>query len=625
MEQVVLVAERDQAALSQLSNAIRGSGFAVIEAKDWAQALRLYGERNPDLVLLGEGMEEALEKIPESVVVMVISPESLPIVCQRGINDFILKPVDWDAFGYRILHAMRNNGIIRRLESVLEAIPDRLFLVEKNGNCRQMSGQFSEKNLIPPVFGKAGIAMGTGKVQETEFELQEEDGLRHFEARTIPLGNEEAIVLIRDITERKQAEERMRHVAYFDNLTGLPNRQAFLINLEAELKRSERGKLAVFMLDIDSFTRINELLGRDVGDHLLEGMAERLSNCFSEEEKVSIARYGGDEFAVLFSGIGRVENAFSLAKRIKDAVGHPFVVDLRQIVVTCAIGISICPEDSRDAASLLKYAEFAKQRARDSGKDRIQLYSSSLTNQMLYRRDLESSLRKALERKEFMLHFQPRVEISNSKVVGAEALIRWRRSEHILVPPSEFIPLAEETGLILPMGEWVLRTACLQAAAWREAGSEMSVSVNLSPHQLRDGHFKMKVLSILEETGLDPNLLELEISEDALMNLGDSSPLHDLAEKGLRFAIDRFGAGYTSMSRLKRFHLNTLKIAREFITGLETSPEDAAMIRAIIAMAQSLSMEVVAMGVETVGQAERLNDYGCAQAQGFLYDRVFSD
>ncbi|HQT26093.1 MAG TPA: EAL domain-containing protein, partial [Burkholderiales bacterium] len=257
---------------------------------------------------------------------------------------------------------------------------------------------------------------------------------------------------------------------------------------------------------------------------------------------------------------------------------------------------------------------------KESGGDRVQLYSSSLTKQMLYRRDLESSLRKAIEREEFTLHYQPRVRISDAEVVAMEALIRWKRSEHILVPPAEFIPLAEETGLIMPMGEWVLRTACGQAKSWQDEGSKKRVSVNLSPQQLRDPEFGRKIIFLLDETGLDPGLLELELPEDALMNLADSEMLGELIEKGIRITIDRFGTGYCSMNRLKRLRIDTLKIARELVSGIETDPEDAAMTQAIIAMGQRLGMEVVAVGVETQGQRDLLAAYGCTGAQGFLFD-----
>ena len=597
MKHVVLVAERDEALLSLLSNAIGGLGFEVIGASDPVQAARLCNERAPDLIVLGEGMEEALEAAPHSTVVTAALPGS----------------IDEPAFEYRIRRAIQTRNRIRHLESVLGAIPDSLFHLERSGNFRPISGS----GPVPPFPERMPEA---GVIHEAEFEHEEEG--RNFEVRTVPFGNGEAIAMVRDVTERKKAEDRIRHLAYFDNLTGLPNRNAFLNSLEAESRRCDRTKLAVFMIDIDFFSKINELLGRDVGDHLLKGMAGRLSNCFTEGDRVSVSRYGPDEFAVMISDIGRVENAFSLARRIKDAVGHPFVIDSREVVVTCTIGISLCPEDSRDAGLLVKHAEFAKERAKDSGSDRIQLYSNSLTKQMLYRRDLESSLRKALGRGEFLLHYQPRVE--NSKVVRAEALIRWRRSEHVLVPPVEFIPLAEETGLILPIGEWVLRTACIQAGAWRDEGMNIGISVNLSPHQLREENFRANILSLLEETGLSPDLLELEIPEDALMDLADSSLIDELAEAGVRLAVDRFGSGYTSMNRLKRFRLDTLKISREIIAGIGTSQEDEAMARAIIAMAGNLGMEVVAVGVETAGQAEKLKRWGCKEAQGFHFDGLTS-
>lgn len=618
MQQIVLVAERDPVMRSRLSAAVEELGYTAMEAEDPAQAARICGERNPDLVLLGEGMEACIEGMRASSVVRV---DSLPC----GAADFV------HAFGPRIRHAMER----RELESALEVMHDRVCRIGRDGTCspcrRNAQGGQAAECLGEDLARLVLDAADSGEVREAEYE----EGGRSFEVRLGPLGKAESLVLMRDITEKKLAEERMRQIAFFDDLTGLPNRQSFLINLEAELKRSERSrkKVAVFILDIDAFSRINDLLGREVGDHLLQGLADRLEGCVRQGDMVSrvsrgsnhVARYGADEFAILLSNIERAENTFSVAKRIKDALCHPFVVDSREIVVTCTLGIALSPEDSRDASTLLKFAEFAKHRAKDDGGNRIQLYSSSLTKQMLHRRDLESSLRKALDRGEFALHYQPRVALAGSVAIGAEALVRWQRAEHILVPPSEFVPFAEETGLILPLGEWVLHSACLQAKAWGEAGAGRGVSVNVSSHQIRDDGFRKTVVSVLDETGLDPSMLELELAEDSLMGMAEASAemLRDLGEMGVRIAIDRFGTGYSSMKRLNRLRLDTLKIARDFVSGLETSSEDASMIRAIIAMAQKLGIEVVAMGVETAGQRDLLSSFGCTQAQGFLFGGAF--
>ncbi|MBY0579447.1 MAG: EAL domain-containing protein [Burkholderiales bacterium] len=645
-ENIVLVSEQDPSMRSMLGGKMMELGFRVLDAEDWRQAVRLAEEHEPDLVLLGEGMDDALGAmqrldLKQTTLVLVVEAESLESVDVSGVADFILKPVNWASFGHRIRRAMQAGDAVRKLVFVAEAIPDKMFRMGSDGICRNFNylngapgkpvADYFPDDIAEIVLDEARVAMRSGKVQEVEYAVQVEEGIRNYEARLAPLSADEALVLVRDISERKRAEERMRYIAYFDSLTGLPNRLAFLASLEGELKRSEKDnkKFAVLFLDIDAFKNINELLGRNVGDHLLQGVAERLRACVRQRDLISrfndmpnhVARFGGDEFTVLLTGIERVENAFAVAKRFKEAMGHPFIIDSREIIVTCSIGIAMCPEDSRDAASLLKFAEFAMHRAKDSGKDRIQLYSSSLTKQMLYRRDLESSLRKALEKGDFTLQYQPQIELASSRITGAEALIRWKRSSNILVPPDEFIPLAEETGLILQMGEWVLRTACAQAKTWQDRGlGEIRVSVNLSSRQLRDKDFKRKALAILDETGLAPDLLELELTESSLMNDAGTDMLRGLMEAGVHIAVDRFGTGYSSLGQLKRFRLNKLKIDRSFIANLESSPDDADMTQAIIAMAHGLKMEVVAMGVETMAQADLLRGYGCPRAQGFLFD-----
>jgi predicted signal transduction protein with EAL and GGDEF domain len=487
------------------------------------------------------------------------------------------------------------------------------------------------------------IALQVHQVRSVEYELIRFGEAQHYEARLVATGPSEVLGLVRDISERKRAEEQIRRLAYCDSLTGIPNRQAFLEMLERELQRSKIGnkKFAVLFMDLDAFKRINDTLGHNVGDQLLQQVSERLRETIRPSDMLSrgdvvtrtnqgngegtnLARLGGDEFTILIPDLERVEHALNVAHRVKDAMRRPFIIEGNEIFVTASIGISLFPEDGDDCTSLLKFADTAMYHAKNCGKNNAKLYSSSLTMQIMSHVKLEVGLRRALQNDELYLLYQPQLDVRSSEIVGVEALVRWRHAERGVISPTEFIPLAEETGLIVPIGEWVLRTACNQARAWQKlARRPVRMAVNLSAKQFKDENLSQIVLSALHDTGLDPRLLELELTEGTLMDDAKATlaTLEQLRGIGVYLSIDDFGTGYSSMNYLKRFDVRALKIDRSFISGLPQDSENAAITRAIIAMAHGLKMVVVAEGVETGEQLVMLEEYGCDLVQGFYLGR----
>ncbi len=429
--------------------------------------------------------------------------------------------------------------------------------------------------------------------------------------------------------------EQVRELAYYDSLTGLPNRLSYKERLAHALEQASREQrlVAAFFIDLDHFSRINDTLGHDVGDQLLRHVASRLRSCCREREDEvgpavvtltpEVARLGGDEFTVIMPGLHDAQDAGKLARRILSSFAHPVRVGTHEIFINASIGIAIYPYDGEDIDTLLMHADTAMYKAKEQGGSSYQTYSKSMTTTALQRMTLENDLRRALERNEFEVHYQPIVDAITNTVVAAEALLRWRHPELGLLLPSEFIPIAEENGLIVPMGEWILQSACLQNRSWQDAGlPRIRVGVNLSSRQLKRG-LTETIGRALQISGLDSRYLSLELTESVLVNhqREGTEALHALRAMGLHLAVDDFGTGYSSFSYLKHFPLDTLKIDRSFVREIAIQPDDAAITTAIIAMGHALGLRVIAEGVETEAHLTLLQKQGCDEVQGYLLGR----
>jgi diguanylate cyclase (GGDEF)-like protein/PAS domain S-box-containing protein len=609
-----------------------------------------------------ESLRQAAPQCPILIVSGPADEQSAQRAVEQGAEDYIL---DEDLDNYRLAKAVRNmlaRALLdeasfsdsERAEVTLNSIGDAVVSVDVhalvtflNPVAQFLTGWSAEEALGRPVdeilritdssrqhrivspitevihTGRAGkLAPGCKLVRcdGTEFSIEDSVAPIHDRAG----GVTGAVMVFHDVTQAQAISQKMLHLAQHDYLTDLPNRLLLNDRLSQAIIAARRGqqKLAVIFVDLDRFKHVNDSLGHPVGDALLLSIAARLVACVRRSDTVS--RQGGDEFVVLLASIAHDKDAGFSAQKLVGAIAQPHIVGEHSLQITLSAGISIYPDDGSDAETLIKNADIAMLHAKDNGRNNFQFFKSNMNERALERQSLESGLRYALERREFLLHYQPKVDFVTQQLTGAEALIRWGAPHRELVSPDDFIPIAEQCGYIVPIGRWVLREACRQSRAWLDAnGAPIPIAVNISAVELRSDRFVEHVRAILEETGALPENLEFELTETALMQDPQATiaVLHQLKDMGIRIALDDFGTGYSSLSYLRRFPLDALKIDKSFVHGVCTSPDDAKIVSAVINLGRSFHLQVIAEGVETRAQFLALQEQNCGEGQGYYFRR----
>lgn len=669
---VGLVIDDDKLIRVLARNWLERDAMQVHEADDGESGLAAIAELAPDIILLDvmmpgmDGFEvcrrarklPGMEFCPIVMLTGLDDTVSVARAYEAGATDFVTKPINWALFEHRVrfvLKAAATLAALHRTDLQL-ANAQRLSQIGSwEWRLDDSSVIWSEEmyhlcgihptapapglqaflalvhsNDRPRVEAALLAARAGGPLYDIEFVLPRSDG----SARTVHAKGD--IVLgasglpvamcgtLQDITNRKQAEEHIHFLVNFDALTKLPNRNFLRDRLlyAISLARRQGQRVGILCLDLDAFKFINDSNGHAVGDNLLKAVAGRLTHEVRESD--TLARLGGDEFAVLCPGPAEPGDVAALAQKIIELFHAPFQLEALQLRVTASIGIALFPDDGHDVDVLLKHADVAMYAAKESGRNCFQFYSPDMGLRVEHRVELETTLRFAVEQGQFEVYYQPKVDLRSGRASGVEALIRWHHPQRGLVAPDLFIPIAEETGLIVPIGQWVLHTACTQMVAWHKQGFDnLSVAVNLSAYQFKQKDLAQMVERVLAETGLPAKFLELELTESSLMADSDAvyAVLCELKAIGISLALDDFGTGYSSLSYLKRFPIDVLKIDRSFIHSVTSNPHDATLTRAIVLMARALKLRIVAEGVETEGQLGFLDQIGCHCIQGFLISR----
>ena len=641
-------------------------GYLTMAMSDGAEAVAAFDEHLPDIVLMDAKMPSmngfdacALmkgrpggERVPVLMITGLNDDESVDRAYQAGAADFITKPIHWAILRNRVGYLLQHIESERRLflaSSVYENTNEGIVVTDPDGHIQSVNPAFTRitgygdqevlgRNLRLLKSGRHDAAFyrrfwesltETGRWQG-EFWNRRKDGTIYPQWANVnvirgPDGKPRNYVSVfSDLTVIKESEENLRYLLGHDTLTDLPNRHLFQERLSFALAEAKglRRMVAILLLDLDRFKVINDTMGHDTGDRLLVQVGERLRSAL--EGLGILGRMGGDEFGFIVPKLAHAEGAVQAAQAMLKALSVAFVIDGMDYFIGGSIGIGVYPLDGEDVKTLVKNADAAMYHAKEQGRNNFQFYRDTLNTTSMARMLMESSLRSALEKGEFFLCYQPQMELATGRLVGAEALIRWQHPLQGIISPGEFIPLAEETGLIIPMGLWALETACRQARSWQDQGfPPVRMAVNLSGIQFRQPDFTSQVTGVLEATGLEASRLELELTESIAMGDVEETflKLNTLSDAEVKLAIDDFGTGFSSLSYLKRFPIDTLKIDQSFVRNCTTDPEDAAIIRTFIGLAHSLGLSVIAEGVETVEQLEFLKSHNCNEIQGYHYSR----
>jgi diguanylate cyclase (GGDEF)-like protein len=669
----VLIIDDDPAFTLLASETLQQAGFDARIACNSREAVASFEDDKPDLVLLDvelpgtNGFElcATLRLMSPGVdvpIVMVTGHDDTASIAQAyqvGATDFIHKPVLWPTLPHRIGFILRARDNMRALQvseqknrALLQALPDTIFIVGRDGQLvehitgddkgsgRSLVGKQLEQVLPSGVARAARQAISgvaRSELSAYEFVVGRGKDQRSFEARLRPQPDGTLVIVTRDTTERQKAKARIEYLAYYDILTGLANRQQFVRESGSAIRAAKASghMMALLYLDLDRFKRINDNLGHSVGDALLKNVARRLEQSTrptdmvaaaadTEPARARVARLGGDEFVVLLTGLTDEAQTAAVANRIRQSLGEPLDCGGHRLVVTPSIGIALYPQDGTDIEDLLVKADMAMYQAKDQGRNGIAFYGHSMAVRSLGRLELENDLRGAFQSGDFQIYYQPKIELSSGAIIGVEALLRWHHASRGWIAPDVFIPVAEETGLIAELGDWVIREACKQLNTWASEGlGYLSIAVNVSVQQFARADFVESVLRTLWQYSVKPEQLELEITESLLMrNVDDTTAcMKRFRAAGVTLSIDDFGTGYSSLGYLRQFPVDALKIDRSFVKDLHTSDDDAAICAAIIAMARELKLKVIAEGVANAEQLEFLRKHRCDQAQGYLISK----
>lgn len=668
----LLYVEDDRATRELISLVITNKfpDVTLLQASNGQEGVALFKKHAPDIVLTdmnmpvmdGITMAKEIKQLNKEAKIIVISAHNdtahIINAIDIGINHYVLKPINHNKLRAVIGQCMTSirwerqlreqEQFIRKLSRAVEQSPVAIIITDTSGTIEYVNPRYTEltgytstesvgkkPNILksgetpPEEYRKIWEIISGGGKWSGEFHNRKKNGELYWASASVsPITDADEqishfIAFQEDITERKQAEETIKQMAYYDTLTGLPNRHLFNELMHLALAQAHRHSrlLAVLFLDLDRFKHINDTLGHSVGDQLLQAAAQRIKEC-CRRDRDTVARRGGDEFIILLPDIDAVQEAVRVAQKIIDAFKQVFVLPGIELFISTCIGISIFPNDGQDTENLVKNADMAMYRAKEQGRSRYHLYTSSMDEQAFHRLTMENSLRKALQRDELTLCYQPKVNIKTGQIVCIEALVRWQDPELGVIQPKQFIPLAEDTGLIIPLGEWVLRTACAQNKTWQQSNYPlMRVAVNFSARQFQQPKLEDMIERILIDADLAPCWLEMEVTESIMLQNVDKTikTLNTLNNMGIHISIDDFGTGYSSLSYIKKLPIHTLKIDQSFIKDINSNLDDEAIATAVITMAKSLRLNVIAEGVETMEQMKLLNGLDCPEMQGYFF------